>query len=48
MLRELHISNLAIIEKVDIEFTAGLNIFTGQTGAGKSLILAPGAAAGPA
>ena len=39
MLRELHISNLAIIEKVDIEFTAGLNIFTGQTGAGKSLIL---------
>lgn len=39
MLRELHISNLAIIEKVDIEFTAGLNVFTGQTGAGKSLIL---------
>jgi DNA repair protein RecN (Recombination protein N) len=39
MLRELHISNLAIIEKVDIEFAAGLNVFTGQTGAGKSLIL---------
>ena len=39
MLRELHISNLAIIEKVDIEFAPGLNVFTGQTGAGKSLIL---------
>lgn len=39
MLRELHISNLAIIEKVDIELMPGLNVFTGQTGAGKSLIL---------
>ena len=39
MLRELHISNLAIIETVDIELAPGLNVFTGQTGAGKSLIL---------
>ena len=39
MLRQLHISNLAIIENVDIELTGGLNVFTGQTGAGKSLIL---------
>lgn len=39
MLRGLHIANLAIIEKVDIELAAGLNVFTGQTGAGKSLIL---------
>ncbi|MCE5276412.1 MAG: DNA repair protein RecN [Planctomycetaceae bacterium] len=39
MLCELHISNLAIIEKVDIEFGPGLNVFTGATGAGKSLIL---------
>jgi DNA repair protein RecN (Recombination protein N) len=39
MLRELHISNLAIIENVDIELAGGLNVFTGQTGAGKSLIL---------
>jgi DNA repair protein RecN (Recombination protein N) len=39
MLRELHIANLAIIERVDIELAAGLNVFTGQTGAGKSLIL---------
>ena len=39
MLRELHISNLAIIENIDIDLAAGLNVFTGQTGAGKSLIL---------
>ncbi|MEX0774630.1 MAG: DNA repair protein RecN [Phycisphaeraceae bacterium] len=39
MLRELHISNLAVIEDVTITFAAGLNCFTGQTGAGKSLIL---------
>jgi len=39
MLRELHISNLAIIENMDIDLAAGLNVFTGQTGAGKSLIL---------
>ncbi len=39
MLRELHIQNLAIIEKVVIELGPGLNVFTGQTGAGKSLVL---------
>ena len=39
MLRELHISNLAVIEDVSIEFDEGFNCFTGQTGAGKSLIL---------
>ena len=39
MLRELHISNLAIIENIDIDLGGGLNVFTGQTGAGKSLIL---------
>lgn len=39
MLRELHIQNMAIIEQVDIELACGLNVFTGQTGAGKSLIL---------
>lgn len=39
MLRELHISNLAVIEDATIEFDAGLNVFTGQTGAGKSLII---------
>ncbi len=39
MLRELHISNLAVIEDIAIELAGGLNCFTGQTGAGKSLIL---------
>ncbi|NBC11087.1 MAG: DNA repair protein RecN [Planctomycetes bacterium] len=39
MLRELHITNLALIEDLTVELTEGLNAFTGQTGAGKSLIL---------
>ncbi len=39
MLRELHIQNLAVIEEAAIEFGPGLNVFTGQTGAGKSLVL---------
>ena len=39
MLRELHIHNLAVIEDAAIEFADGLNVFTGQTGAGKSLVI---------
>src|SRR5690348_11464047 len=39
MLRELHISNLAIIADVRIELQRGLNCFTGATGAGKSLVI---------
>ena len=39
MLRELNIHNLAVIEAASIEFGPGLNVFTGQTGAGKSLVL---------
>jgi DNA repair protein RecN (Recombination protein N) len=39
MLRELHISNLAVIADARIEFDAGLNCFTGATGAGKSLVI---------
>src|SRR5205085_222452 len=39
MLRELHISNLAVISDVRIEFDPGLNCFTGSTGAGKSLVI---------
>ena len=39
MLRELYIHNLAVIEDARIEFTGGLNVFTGQTGAGKSLVI---------
>src|SRR6185437_14494464 len=39
MLRELHISNLAVISDTRIELSAGLNCFTGATGAGKSLVI---------
>ncbi len=39
MLHELFIENLAIIEKARIEFRPGLNILTGETGAGKSLLV---------
>src|SRR3954465_15470919 len=39
MLREMHISNLAVISDAKIELGAGLNCFTGATGAGKSLII---------
>jgi DNA repair protein RecN (Recombination protein N) len=39
MLRELHISNLAVIADAKIELTGGLNCFTGATGAGKSLVI---------
>src|SRR4051812_29755182 len=39
MLRELHISTLAVISDVRIELGPGLNCFTGATGAGKSLVI---------
>ncbi len=39
MLQELRIRNLAIIEALDLIFSKGLNILTGETGAGKSIIL---------
>ena len=39
MLKTLHISNYALIDTVDIEFHRGLNIITGETGAGKSIML---------
>ncbi|MGL4391936.1 MAG: DNA repair protein RecN [Fusobacteriaceae bacterium] len=39
MLKELKIENLAIIEKLDLEFTKGLISLTGETGAGKSIIM---------
>ena len=39
MLRELHISNLAVISDARIELDPGLNCFTGSTGAGKSLVI---------
>src|SRR4051812_27218938 len=39
MLREMHISNLAVIADARIELDGGLNCFTGATGAGKSLVI---------
>lgn len=39
MLETLHISNYALIDNVDIEFHPGFNIITGETGAGKSIML---------
>jgi DNA repair protein RecN (Recombination protein N) len=39
MLRELHISNLAVIADAKVELAPGLNCFTGATGAGKSLVI---------
>lgn len=39
MLRELHICNLAIIDELRLEFGPGLNILSGETGAGKSIVL---------
>lgn len=39
MLKELNIENLAIIEKATIDFTDKLNIFSGETGAGKSILI---------
>ena len=39
MLVNLHVKNLAIIDEVDVDFTKHLNVLTGETGAGKSIII---------
>ena len=39
MLQYLHVKNLALIDEIEVEFGRGLNILTGETGAGKSIIL---------
>lgn len=39
MLTHLHVKNLALIREVEIDFTEGLNILTGETGAGKSIVI---------
>ena len=39
MIKLLHIENIAVIEKADIEFAEGLNVLTGETGAGKSIVI---------
>ncbi|MGD9680989.1 MAG: DNA repair protein RecN [Candidatus Obscuribacterales bacterium] len=53
MLKSITIKNFAIIESVDVEWTPGLNVLTGETGAGKSILfdalsIVLGAKAGPA
>lgn len=39
MIKSLHIENIAVIEKTDIDFENGFNVLTGETGAGKSIII---------
>lgn len=39
MLQSLHVKNLALIEETEVEFEKGLNILTGETGAGKSILI---------
>lgn len=39
MLQSLHVHNFALIEDARVDFTAGFNVFTGETGAGKSILI---------
>ena len=39
MLLSLHVKNLALIDEAEVDFTRGLNILSGETGAGKSIII---------
>lgn len=39
MLSRLYIENIAVIEKTEIDFTKGFNVLTGETGAGKSIVI---------
>lgn len=39
MIESLHISNYALIDRLDVEFPAGFSVLTGETGAGKSIII---------
>lgn len=39
MLQSIHVKNLALMEETEVEFSPGLNILTGETGAGKSLLI---------
>ena len=39
MLLHLHVKNMALIKELEIDFGKGLNILTGETGAGKSILI---------
>ena len=39
MLLNLHVKNMALIQELEVDFRKGLNILTGETGAGKSIII---------
>ena len=39
MLQNLHVKNIALIDETEVDFGQGLNILTGETGAGKSILL---------
>ena len=39
MLNSLYIENFAIIDKIIVDFTDGINIITGETGSGKSILI---------
>ena len=39
MLKMLHIENIAVIEKAEVDFSPGFNVLTGETGAGKSIVI---------
>ena len=39
MLRELHIKNVAVIEEITVDFFNGFHVLTGETGAGKSILI---------
>ena len=39
MLQSLHVKNFAIIDEIEVEFKQHLNIMTGETGAGKSILI---------
>lgn len=39
MLQALHIENIAVVKKIDIDFCSGMTVLTGETGAGKSIII---------
>ena len=39
MLESLHVKNLALIDEQEVNFSPGMNILTGETGAGKSIII---------